>query len=119
MVMTSWQGFTWRFHEAYEVAVDDAIEMLEGKLLELSREVIFKTDPLLVDLGFEAEEAYATDEYGNFIPEGNDIRDAKMTLLWLSRKRPEIWCKPPKPRKRGFRRAGISRHRPNHQETQT
>ena len=69
-------------------------------------EVIFKTDPLLVDLGFQGEDAYATDEHGNFIPEGIRIRNGKMALRWLSRKRPEIWCKPPKRRKRGMQQSG-------------
>ena len=102
-----WQGFTWRFHEAYGVAVDEAHEMLEGELLGSAIEVIFKTDPFLVDLGFQGEDAYATDEYGNFIPEGIRIRDGRMALRWLSRKRPEIWGKPPKRRRRGMLQSGM------------
>jgi hypothetical protein len=101
-----WQGFTWRFHEAYEVVVDEAHETLEGNILELAVEVIFKTDPLLVDLGFQGKEAYATDEHGNFIPEEICIRDGRMALRWLSRKRPETYAKPPKRRRRGMLQSG-------------
>jgi len=101
-----WQGFTWRFHEAYEVAVDEAHEMLEGELLGSAIEVAFKTDPFLVDLGFQGEDAYATDEHGNFIPEGIRIRDGRMALRWLSRKRPETYGKPPKRRRRGMPQSG-------------
>ena len=93
-----WQGFTWRFHEASEVAVDEAHETLEGNILELAIEVVFKTDPFLVDLGFKGRDAYATDEHGNFIREGIRIRNMRLALLWLSWKRPEIWGKPPKRR---------------------
>ena len=101
-----WQGFTWRFHEAYEVAVDEAHEMLEGELLGSAIEVVFKTDPFLVDLGFQGKDAYATDEHGNFIPEGIRIRDGRMALRWLSRKRRETYGKPPKRRRRGMLQSG-------------
>jgi hypothetical protein len=101
-----WQGFTWRFHEAYGVAVDEAHEILEGELLWSAIEVVFKTDPFLVDLGFQGEDAYATDEHGNFIPEGIRIRDGRMALHWLSRKRPETYGKPPKCRRRGMLQSG-------------
>jgi hypothetical protein len=97
-----WQGFTWRFHEAYEVAVDEARETLEGNILDLAVEVIFETDASLVGLGCQGEDAYATDEYGDFIPEGIRIRDGRLALLWLSQKRPERWGEPPKPRKRAI-----------------
>lgn len=101
-----WQGFTWRFHEASEVAVDEAHETLEGNVLELAIEVVFKTDPFLVDLGFQGRDAYATDEHGNFIREGMRIRNMRLALLWLGWKRPEIWGKPPKRRKSGILQNG-------------
>lgn len=94
-----WQGFTWRFHEAYEVAADEADVRLEEKLFELAFEFVFKKDPFLVDLGYQGEDAYATDKHGNFIRDGIRILDKRLALLWLSWKRPERYGKPPKHRK--------------------
>lgn len=102
----AWQGFTWRFHEAFEVAVDEAFETLDGNIFGLAVEIVFKTDPFLVDMGFEGEDAYATDECGDFIPEGIRIRNVRLALIWLSRKRPETYGNPPKRRKRGIPQSG-------------
>lgn len=101
-----WHGFPWRFHEAYEVAVDEAYEALEGKLLDSAFEVVYKTDLSLVELGCQGEDAYARDEYGSFIPEGIRIRNKRLTLIWLGWKRPERYGKPPKRRKRGMPQSG-------------
>ena len=88
-----WQGETWRFHERCTSAIEEAHDKLLLIVWQKANGVIFKTDPLLVDLGFEGLDAYAQDENGNFIVEAVGRPNAKMAQFFLEFVRPEKWGK--------------------------
>jgi hypothetical protein len=85
-----WDGVIWRFHEHCKSAIGEA----DDKLLEAAWDIamggaVYKTDPLLVDLGCEGPDAYATDENGNFIVEAVRRPNFKMIRFLLEWVRPE------------------------------
>jgi hypothetical protein len=89
-----WEGVIWRFHEHCKSAIGEA----DDKLLVAAWDIamggaVYKTDPLLVDLGCEGPDAYATDENGNFIVEAVRRPNFKMIQFLLEWVRLEKWGK--------------------------
>jgi hypothetical protein len=101
-----WEGFTWRFHEACEAAIDEAHQTLLDAMFDLAiGPITYKVDQHLVDCGMEGADAYARDENGDFIEEARGPGNVKMQELVLQLLRPERWAKPRK--RRGSRSGGV------------
>jgi len=99
-----WQGLTLRFHEHCELAIADALD----KPLEIAwcegMGLAFKTDPFLVDLGYQGADAYERDENGKVIVEATGAPNATMLRFLLEWRPPEKWRENPNidnPRKSG------------------
>jgi hypothetical protein len=88
-----WQGLTSRFHEHCQSAIDEAHDRLLAVVWNIARGVISKTDPFLVDLGYQGADAYAKDENGDFIVEVVGRPNPKMIRFFLELVRPETWGK--------------------------
>src|SRR5260370_40897434 len=54
---------------------------------------VYKTDPFLLDLGYQGPDAYLTDENGNFIAEAVRPPNPKMLRFLLELVRPDKWGK--------------------------
>jgi hypothetical protein len=99
-----WKGFQWRFHQACEVAIDLADDMLGGLIYDKALgPITYKIDQDLVALGNRGADAYARDEDGEFIVERRGPESDKMIKVLLQWKRPEKWGKK---RKRDIFRSG-------------
>jgi hypothetical protein len=89
-----WEGHQWKFHEACDVARDEAYQIVEDALLEHAiGPITYKNDPDLVDLGMEGIDAYARDENGDFIVESRGPGNVKIQRRVLEILRPERWAK--------------------------
>jgi hypothetical protein len=88
------QGINWGFHEHCEAAIAEAHQRVLDDLLDVALRAIYKTDPSLVELGYQGSDAYAKDENGAFIIEGYRIRNPKIARVLLEWYRPEIYGKP-------------------------
>ena len=102
-----WQGFTWKFHEHCESAIDEAHQELidimfqrafvgYDKVLTRRGRVMYKIDQGLEGLGCQGPDAYLRDEKGNPIPETVRKVDMKAMLFILEWYRPGTWRKHPK-----------------------
>jgi hypothetical protein len=102
-----WQGFTWRFHEFCESAIDEAHQELidimfqrallgYDKVLTNRGRVMYKIDQGLVGLGYQGPDAYLKDKNGNPIPETVRKVDMKAMRFILEWYRPDTWGKHPK-----------------------
>ena len=101
-----WCGHQWRFHEAYEAAIDEADDRLMGAMFDIAvGPITYKVDQDRVDLGMEGADAYARDENGDFIEEARGPGNVKMLERLLQRLRPEKWARPR--RRRSFRSSGV------------
>jgi hypothetical protein len=89
-----WEGFDWRFHEACEVAIDEAHQKLLDAILIIAMGLLYKIDQRLVDLGQQRADVYARDENGDFIVEFRGTVNLKMLLFLLALWRPERYGKP-------------------------
>jgi len=89
-----WHGFTFRFHEHCQAAIDDAHDDLLAVVLQMAMGgVTYKTDPFLVELGYQCADAYAKDENGDSIVETISPKNPSMIRLFLELARPEKWGK--------------------------
>ena len=60
----------WRFHEHCKSAIAEAHDKVLAAAWDMAMGgAVYKADRLLVDLGYEGPDAYATDENGNLIVE--------------------------------------------------
>ena len=78
-----WRGEQWRFHDHCQTAIDTAHDALLLVVWQLARGIQYKTDPLLVKLGYQGVEAFATDKDGNFIEEIVGPPNLKMVRVYL------------------------------------
>ena len=102
-----WQGFTARFHEHCESAIEEAHERLfdleyeratagYDKVLTWRGRVSYKYDPSLVKRGYQGLDAYLRDQNGNFVPETIRKYDPKSMRWVLKYLRPEKYGDNPK-----------------------
>ena len=87
------EGYTFRFHELCQSAIDEVYDTLRGIARQLAMGVRFKTDPFLADLGYQGIDAYARDENGSFIVETVGPKNPKWIRFYLEFFRPEEWGK--------------------------
>ena len=122
-----WQGVTSRFHEHYELAIDEAHDDLLGimfqrtqgydKVLTYRGRVSYKIDELLVELGYQGPDAYLKDENGNPVPETVRKVDKKAMKFILKLLRRETYGNTPKidlPQKGGVLVIGDAPVKPKH-----
>jgi len=84
----------WRFHEHCESAIAEAHDKVLAAAWDMAMGgAVYKTDPVLVDHGYEGRDAYATDENGNFILEAVRRPNVKMMRFLLEWALPEKWGK--------------------------
>jgi hypothetical protein len=98
-----WQGFTYRFHEHCESAIEEAHDRLRDinfqralgydKVLTYRGRVSYKIDESLVKLGYQGPDAYLKDENGNPVPETVRKVDPKAIRFILESERPEKYGK--------------------------
>ncbi|MGA8820540.1 MAG: hypothetical protein WB624_24885 [Xanthobacteraceae bacterium] len=89
-----WRGETRKFHEHYESAIEELPDKLTGLLYELAMGgVVYKTDPLLVDLGHQGPDAYLRDENGNPVVETVLEKNPKMIRFFLELRLPDEFGK--------------------------
>ena len=97
-----WQDVTGRFHELCKLAIDEAIQKLDDKMLERALvgyakvlthrgRVIYKIDQGLAGLGYQGADAYLKDENGNPVPE--TIRKVDRKALRYIWERSRTWGK--------------------------
>jgi hypothetical protein len=89
-----WEDIEWRFHEHCQTAIKEAHDKIVQAAWDMTKEcVVYKTDPLLLALGFEGRDAYLRDENGYPVPETVHHAKPKMVRLVLEHVRPDKFGK--------------------------
>ena len=89
-----WHGEELYFHEHYQTAIEEAHDKVLAAARDMTKEVVvYKTDPMLLDLGYEGPDAYLRDENGYPVPDTVRHAKPKMVRLVLVRLRPEKFGK--------------------------
>jgi hypothetical protein len=89
-----WQGVIRRFHEHCQAAIEEAHDNLLAAAWHIAMgSVVYKTDEVLVNLGYEGPDAYLRDENGNPVVETIRKANPKMLRFLLEWLRPEKWGK--------------------------
>ena len=88
------EGFTRRFHECCQSAIDEAHDYLLGAALQIAfGGPVYKYDPSRLDLGCQSSDAYAKDENGDFIVVAFRPPNLKMLRFLLKRRLAEKYGK--------------------------
>jgi hypothetical protein len=89
-----WQGVIWRFHEHCQTAIEEAHDKILAAAWDIAMGgVVYKTDEVLVNLGYEGPDAYLRDENGNPVEETIRKANSKMLRSLLEWLHPEKWDK--------------------------
>jgi hypothetical protein len=86
-------GELYRFHDLCEYAIAEAEDTLHFLIWQCAMGIKYKIDPLLERRGHRGLDAYAKDENGHFIEEGDREPNKKMMLFYLRWMLPERWGK--------------------------
>ena len=108
-----WQGVIGRFHEHCQTAIEEADDKLLAAAWDIAK--VYKTDEVLVNLGYEGPDAYLRDENGNPVVETIRKLNGKMIRLLLECLRPKKYGKRRKhdvPQKGGVLVIGDSTKKP-------